>query len=68
MYRLSIALLLVCSFLFTGCEPKEDKALIAFDVYCEMVANDAKPLALHYPMASDEIDRLLPQLEEVAAG
>lgn len=32
--------------------------LSAFDVYCEMIANDAKPVALHYPMVSKDIDAL----------
>ncbi len=53
-----------------ACQPvknENDSALAAFAVYCEMVANDAKPMALHYPMAPEAVAVLWPQMEEVAA-
>jgi len=49
-----VALLLILS----ACTQKENPALIAFDVYCEMVANDAKPMALQYPMEGIAVDAL----------
>lgn len=51
------ALLLVLSLLFgTHCEVKQDPILAAFDVYCEMVANGAKPIALGQPMSPQEME------------
>ena len=44
------------SSLISSCDSDGHKVLSAFDVYCEMVANDAKPLALHYPMTASEVD------------
>ncbi|MEO1652820.1 MAG: VOC family protein, partial [Bacteroidota bacterium] len=52
--------------LMSACQPQENKALIAFEVYCEMVANEAKPLALHYPMEPDKIDALWDGFLEIA--
>lgn len=42
--------------LFSSCQPAKQENLAAFEVFCEMVANDAKPIALHYPMDSTEMD------------
>jgi len=42
-------------------------AMAAFAVYCEMVANDAKPMALHYPMEAQQVNELWLQMEQVAA-
>ncbi len=58
---LSVILLTVMS-----CEKNHSDALSAFDVYCEMVENDAKPLALHYPMDPGEVDLLWTAFEEIA--
>lgn len=49
-----------------GCSNTDEKVLSAFDVYCEMVANDAKPVALHYPMAPAEIDDLWAEFTRMA--
>ncbi|MEM9390167.1 MAG: hypothetical protein AAGA02_06820, partial [Bacteroidota bacterium] len=56
--RRFITLLIPTVFFLSCVTERSNKPLIAFDVYCEMVANDAKPLALHYPMAPEEIDGL----------
>jgi catechol 2,3-dioxygenase-like lactoylglutathione lyase family enzyme len=48
-----------CFLLLSSCAPEKDQdVLSAFDVYCEMVANDAKPMALHYPMEGEAVDGL----------
>ena len=52
--RLSLFLVLAVS----SCGEPENKALIAFDVYCEMVANGAKPIALQHPMDPQEVDEI----------
>ena len=49
-----------------SCENKDVKVLAAFDVYCEMVANGAKPIALHYPMEPEQVDRLWVEFQEIA--
>ncbi len=55
-------------FLLASCQPdiRDSQALTAFEVYCEMVAHDAKPLALHYPMDASEVDALWANFLEVA--
>lgn len=45
-------------FIFSACTQQKNPAVTAFDVYCEMVANDAKPMALQYPMESSAVDEL----------
>jgi len=52
--------------LISSCAKQEDSVLTAFDVYCEMVANDAKPMALHYPMESTAIDELWVEFGKMA--
>lgn len=54
----SIKLLLIIFVLISSCNRNDDSVISAFDIYCEMVANNAKPVALHYPMESKEIDKL----------
>ncbi len=44
--------------LLSACTQQENPALTAFDVYCEMVQNDAKPMALQYPMDGQAVDEL----------
>ena len=56
---------LVVLMLFS-CENPDDKVFAAFDVYCEMVVNGAKPMALHDPMEPIEVDKLWEQFEERA--
>ena len=52
--------------LLTACTNQQDPAIIAFDVYCEMVANDAKPIALQYPMKAEAVDKWWTDMESVA--
>ena len=48
-------------------KPVPDRSIVAaFDVYCEMVANDAKPMALHYPMDSTVLNKWWTEFEMVA--
>ena len=44
------------SALFFSCDPEENTELSDFEVFCEMVANDAKPIALSAPQRSDAMD------------
>lgn len=48
------ALLIVV--LFVGCSNPKEETLAAFDVFCEMVANEAKPVALGHPMNKEILD------------
>ncbi len=52
--------------LFNSCDTKDHQALTAFGVYCEMVANDAKPVAFHYPMHTEEVNALWNDFEGIA--
>ncbi len=51
---------------FTACTAQKDPTIIAFDVYCEMVANDAKPMALQYPMDKAAVDKWWKEMQSVA--
>lgn len=57
---------IVILFFFASCSGEKAKVLSSFDVYCEMVANDAKPIALHYPMSASEIDHFWPDFLSIA--
>lgn len=46
--------------------PKDRSIAAAFDVYCEMVANDAKPMALHYPMEKATLDEWWTEFAQIA--
>lgn len=52
-----IIVLILTSLLFS-CETEKAKTLAAFEVYCEMVSNTAKPLALSPIFESEEADAL----------
>ncbi|MEP1093630.1 MAG: VOC family protein [Cyclobacteriaceae bacterium] len=58
--------LLLVFIVLSSCSNEENRVLTAFEVYCEMVANDAKPMALHYPMEAGAIDELWNEFEQVA--
>lgn len=49
--------LLFSALIFVGCQPKSENTLSSFGVFCEMVANDAKPIALNHPMDSEKTDQ-----------
>lgn len=50
----------------TACTTPQNPALTAFDVYCEMVANDVKPMALQYPMEGAEVDKIWEDMQSLA--
>ncbi len=64
LYTTPIILLLF--LVVSSCENRPNETLIAFDVYCEMVANGAKPIALHHPMETGQVSRLWQQFQERA--
>lgn len=47
-------------------QPKDRSIVVAFDVYCEMVANNAKPMSLHYPMEKPALEKWWKEFELVA--
>ncbi|MEL7147463.1 MAG: VOC family protein [Bacteroidota bacterium] len=61
LYRTAVFMMLL-----TSCEKSDDHVLAAFDVYCEMVASQAKPVALHYPMEEAAVDKRWASFEEIA--
>jgi len=65
MQRIFIPTLLL-TFLFTACSEQASGHLPAFEVFCEMVASDAKPLALHYPMEAAEVEKYWEDFRQVA--
>lgn len=65
MLRHLIPFLLILT-LFNSCQTQDKEAIIAFKVYCEMVANEAKPIAFHYPMERKVIASLWNDFERVA--
>ena len=58
--------LLFLLLMFNSCKQKDNRALTAFGVYCEMVSNNAKPIAFHYPMETSEIDALWDDFTDIA--
>ncbi|WP_420317003.1 VOC family protein [Ekhidna sp.] len=59
--------LTLCLLAFSiSCSTKENATLIAFNTYCEMVANDAKPIALSEPISTEEMDERWDAFEEIA--
>ncbi len=60
----SCLLLIIAS----SCSTQQESPLSAFGVFCEMVANDAKPMALHFPMEKSEVEQLWPEFLKVAEG
>ena len=49
-----------------SCTQQDERTLAAFRVYCEMVASEAKPVALHHPMEPAEVNRLWGRFQEAA--
>lgn len=64
MRKLSLWTILLFSVI--SCAKKENPALASFEVFCEMIANDAKPLALSSPMAPAEMDAIFPDFQKIA--
>lgn len=62
-------ILIPCLFsiiILFSCTEKAQEEAPAFEVYCEMVANDAKPLALHRPLKAVDLDLLWDQFNKIA--
>jgi len=51
-----------------ACEDRGRSHFEAFEVFCEMVASEAKPIAFHYPLDAKEVDRAWTRLSEIAQG
>lgn len=49
-----------------ACNTHEETGLETFEVFCEMVANGNKPLALHHPLAKDVADKHWQQYKTIA--
>jgi len=49
-----------------SCSGEDKTVTTAFKVYAEMVANQAKPIAFHYPMSSNQIDIFWEDFETIA--
>lgn len=60
-------LLFVLILFALSCKSPKSETLVSFEVFCEMVANEAKPLALSHPMEPKEADKFEAQLQDVAA-
>ncbi|MFZ9003107.1 MAG: VOC family protein [Robiginitalea sp.] len=52
--------------LFSSCQPAKQEDSATFEVFCEMVASDAKPISLHHPMDSSYVDTYWPVYEKRA--
>lgn len=64
--RTNLTLFLLLILTITGCDTKKDKILSSFGVFCEMVANDAKPIALGHPMVASELDQYWDEFQSIA--
>ena len=62
-FFIPILLLLVLS---ASCSDQKSANLPAFEVFCEMVASDAKPIAFHYPLDAAEVDRYWEDFKQIA--
>ncbi|MFT4738794.1 MAG: catechol 2,3-dioxygenase-like lactoylglutathione lyase family enzyme [Paraglaciecola sp.] len=49
-----------------SCSESTEAELTSFAVFCEMVANDAKPIALSHPMTPKEMDKQWPHMLQIA--
>lgn len=66
MQKLTSTIFLLLFIGLFSCEQAENPNLITFDVYCEMVASDSKPIASNYPMEPQEVDKLWDDLQKIA--
>ena len=65
MKKLIPGVLIIISLCFS-CAEKDNSVATSFQVFCEMVANDAKPLALSHPMDAHQADELWDELSQLA--
>ncbi|WP_306110216.1 VOC family protein [Roseivirga thermotolerans] len=56
----------IFALLLCACTKPGTTDLVSFEVYCEMVANGAKPIALSHPMTMEEADLAMPEFAQVA--
>ena len=62
----SIKLLIMFLIILQSCSDAGDPNLSAFKVYCEMVANGAKPVALSQPMPPTKMNQYWDKYQEIA--
>ncbi len=66
MRKLSFLITLTLIVWLSSCQTSYDSHMSAFDIYCEMVANQAKPVAFHNPMDPGTVDRFWSELKQIA--
>lgn len=66
MRNLILSLVILLPWLLSACEVQHEGNVTAFDVSCEIVANQAKPIALHYPMEPGALNRFWNEFEQIA--
>ena len=59
-------MVLFITIIISSCTKEGNDDLASFRVFCEMVANDAKPIALHRPIEGKELDELWSDLLDIA--
>lgn len=57
---------LIAAFICFACTSNKETEFEAFEVFCEMVANGNKPLALHHPIARDVVEKNWDQYKTIA--
>lgn len=62
----SVFSLLFFAILFSGCSNPTATEITSFEVFCEMVANDAKPIALSHPMDGNLADKHWNEFQQIA--
>lgn len=60
------AVILILLVQLISCTDNHQSTLSSFEVFCEMVASDAKPVALSYPMTNSEAEKLQSEFEKIA--
>ena len=50
----------------SACQQSQNPKLTSFEVFCEMVANDAKPIALSHPMEASDLDKIWKDFQGIA--
>lgn len=60
--------LLLFVIVLTACQPNENRSLEGFELLCELVANEAKPLGLSVPMTAEELDKSWEDFERISGA
>lgn len=58
--------ILLLLFILLACDTNNNDQMDSFEVYCEMVANAAKPIALSQPMGAAAVDASWENMEAIA--